>query len=138
MKNVLIGQSNTLILASALVTADALVVTASIVGESGTIINDDSGNPQTGIACINVSGAYQFSFTPDDTLPNQYLRVYWNCTTIQVEDIFSPESYSLTQANPVSTEGQVMPVDVFLNEYIASASKLDDDYIDAVNAYVTQ
>ena len=123
-----------------------LTVTASIYGEDGAVALDDQGaeikNKAATFDEVEDKNQYYIDvkFSPN-TRPGYY-RIFWSVVNedevnVPIDQSNTPQDVRLITVGDINgVQAEIMPVSVFLSQYIAADAKLDDDYKEAVESYV--
>jgi hypothetical protein len=133
---------------------DALKVFATVAGENGAPLKTDTGvelsnisNDATGpgskllISYNGTTKKYTVAFNLDPATKPQYGRIFWYATAsgvpVDLTADFQPEDCEIAPSyKTIQATGQIMPVQVFLDRFIAADAKMDAKYKAAVNAFV--
>ena len=133
---------------------DTLLLYATIAGENGGPLKTDTGvelsnisNDDTQpiakllISYDSVAKEYKAVFNLDPATKVQYGRIYWYATLagvpVDLPSDHTPEDVEIAASFKIApATSQIMPVQVFLDRFIAADAKMDAKYKAAVNAFV--
>ncbi len=151
MKQLFLDQANTYFLDAASATNVAgLTVTLTVVGESGDVLTDNSGNPlrfstvlptPSGMLPLTYDGTakkYKVGFQFNSAINDEYVRAYWAASNSGVPvDLtgYYPEELSIVRSMPSVVAPQICSAQYFLDAFLAADEKLDDEYSDAITAF---
>ncbi|MHB8871785.1 MAG: hypothetical protein ACYC5G_05000 [Candidatus Doudnabacteria bacterium] len=136
MKKILIGVSTVIVLDQANIgTGKHIYVT--LISEEGIPLKSSTDTSLSEIALTydGTAQKYKTSALIISTLEKpQYIRLYFYSTDADIAEIYYPEDAQLV-VNSLTPEAEIVPVQYFIDFVLAASSKLDLDYVDAINNY---
>lgn len=154
MKRLSVDRANVFTFDGLATPTDALKLYATVTGENGAPLKTETGVELSNISndaavplaklLISYNGTtkkYVVAFNLDPATKPQYGRVFWYATQGGVPaDLpaeYQPEDVEIAQTfKAIAATTQIMPVQVFLDRFIAADAKMDARYKAAVNAFV--
>ena len=137
MKKILIGIPKSIVLDQAAI-GTGMHIFVNLIGEDGTPLKDASGNPLSEVPLIYNATTLLYETTAltisSDANP-QYIRLYFYSTDADIEDDYYPEDAQLL-ASPATPLAEIVPVQYFIDFILASKTKLDLDYEEAITSYI--
>jgi hypothetical protein len=137
MKKILIGVSKSIVLDQTAI-ASGKHVYVTLIGEDGIPLKDSQDHTlsEVPLTCDSTSHLYGTAALTisTDTVP-QYIRLFFYSTDADIDDNYYPEDAQLL-SNSLTPTAEIVPVQYFIDFILATKSKLDLDYEDAVNNYI--
>ncbi len=147
MKTLALQGTNRFYLEDANAAVADLTVTASIYGEDGAVALDDQSeeikDKEATFDDAEDKNQYYIDVIFSQNTRPGYYRIYWNVQNEEINVLIDqsnvPQDIRLiTVGDTNGVRAEIMPVSIFLSQYIAADAKLDDDYKDAVESYVKE
>ena len=145
MKKLYIDKTNRLSLDSQFTNVNGLTVKLSLIGESGEPLMDSNLQDieDTTVDWDNTANKYIAVINLHPETPIQFARAFWYAADIGDNNIelegFQPEDLSVEAATVLNQAyTQILPVSMFLDDYIASQSKMDDSYRRSISRYINK
>ena len=130
--------TNRLFLDDAAVTVTGDTVTVSIVDEAGKVVNDAAGNSLQNLPCTFLTDKYYRDITFAANTPTGYLRAVWNVVksglSVSLSPWNNPQDVKLDTSS-IQQTSEILPVRVFLDEFLAGEATLDETFLDAIRAF---
>jgi hypothetical protein len=136
MKNILLGTPTNIVLDQPGIVNTAQI-TLTVIGEDGTTLTDSNSNPLSNISLTfnTATNLFQASaITINITVPQQYIRIYFTCATVTLEDKYYPEDARLI--GEFESIQEIVPVQYFLDYVLNAEHNMDKLYRSAVGSYV--
>lgn len=136
MKKILIGVSTVIVL-DQLNLGSGKNIYVTLISEEGIPLKDSS-NLSLSELPLTYDGTtlkYKTAALTINVLEKpQYIRLYFYSTNADIQEIYYPEDAQLV-INSLTPEAEIVPVQYFIDFVLAASSKLDLDYVDAIDNY---
>lgn len=118
-------------------------VTLTVMNESGEYALDANGDALSGKSATydaDNTEKYYVDLTFAMTETSSYIRLFWkvlsNGYQVPIDSAYAPEDCQLSANVPTVGElPEIIPVQLFIDEYLAQLAKLDSDYVRAIAEY---
>lgn len=109
----------------------------TMVGADGVVLKDSTDADIKDLALsYNASLLYEVAVTVKPGEPEQFIRLFFYATNADVDNKYYPEDAKLEAvAGELTTTAEIVPVQFFIDYILASTSRLDPAYEEAITAY---